>query len=314
MSIGVRCPCVQWMRIADESGPRSGFCPACGTWVTIPDGGAEATALASSLGEPVPPTLVPAGWPTGYESDEDKRSPYSLFSPVAIGVVGFLAGPVGAFVLLGLNYMRLGKRRAAFLTATAGVLTVAAVLVLGILAGTDRVGPGTVARFPILIPLYLIFCCAAWVLQRGDYEAHWRDGGETASGWTAAGIGLLGWVLYFGVWAVASVAYAPFQKVEFGGGEEVYYRRGATAADARKLGEFLREAGYFDGQNPTSVLVSRAGDRLVVSFVVAESAIHSADARDGFRASGRQASERVFDGRPVTVELCDEALDVVMRL
>ena len=103
------------------------------------------------------------------------------------------------------------------------------------------------------------------------------------------------------------------QKIDYGG-EEVYYTKGGTEADARALGAFLREAGFFDGHGSKSVRVSLDGQRLVISFIVQDWVVHDARTQQEFRTLGQQASQRAFAGRPVVVELCDAYFNVKKRL
>jgi hypothetical protein len=103
-------------------------------------------------------------------------------------------------------------------------------------------------------------------------------------------------------------------KIEYAGGEEIYYTKGATEADARALGAFLRGVGFFDGQSPKSVQVSFDGKRPVIAFVVEDWTLEDPQLHQEFRTIGQQASERTFGGRPVEIHLCDEYFNVKKRL
>jgi hypothetical protein len=87
-----------------------------------------------------------------------------------------------------------------------------------------------------------------------------------------------------------------------------------TEADARALGAFLREAGFFDGRGPKAVRISLDGNRLVLSFIVQDWVLRDAAVQQEFRTIGRQASQRAFGGRPVVVELCDEYFRTKQKL
>jgi hypothetical protein len=242
------------------------------------------------------------------------RPGYKLFSPGTIGLVAFLAGPAGAFILLTLNYRRLGKRKAAWATIAVGLLTMAA------LTASLMALPESFPGFLIGLPLFLILWIAAKTLQGNVYDAHLRQGGEPASGWAAAGFAVLGIVLYLGMFFGIFLTYELYvdgglgPKIDYGNGEEVYYTKGATEADARALGTLLRQAGYFDGKGPKSVRVARDGNRVVISLVVSKRALTNLQVQQEFRAIGQQASQKVFGGRQVTVELCDEYFAVKMKL
>jgi hypothetical protein len=200
------------------------------------------------------------------------------------------------------------------MTIACGLLTTAA------LAAISFALPESFPGFLIGLPLFLVLWGAARSLQGGAYDAHLRQGGEPASGWTAVGFAVLGLGLYFAVFLGAFLVYdLSFnanlgQKIDCGGGEEIYYTKGATEADARALAESLRGVGFFDGQTPKSVRVSRDGDRVVVSFIVQEWVLKDLEVQQQFRTIGQQASQQAFGGRPVAVELCDDYFTVKKRL
>jgi hypothetical protein len=80
----------------------------------------------------------------------------------------------------------------------------------------------------------------------------------------------------------------------------------ATEEDARKLGEFLKEAGFFRGEGVTVTLEITSG-RYTVSFVLVDGAWNEPDTVATFRelAQGLPAS---VCPRPLTVQLCDDHL------
>jgi hypothetical protein len=248
------------------------------------------------------------------EEPDISRPGYKLFSPDTIGLVALFAGPVGAFTLLTLNYGRLGKRQAARMTIAFGLLTMAVVV------GLCFALPDSSPSFLISVPLFLGLWLAARKLQGSAFDTHLRNGGERASGWAALGFALVGLMLFLGVYVGASMLYDLFynesygQKIDFDGGNEVYYTKGATEADGRALGAFLRETGFFDGRHPSSVRVSFDGNRLVVAFIVQEWALHDPHTQRQFHTIGQEAAQRAFGGRPVVVELCDEHFNVKKRL
>ena len=95
-------------------------------------------------------------------------------------------------------------------------------------------------------------------------------------------------------------------KLEFNGGE-LYYTETVTEAEANKLGEFLVESGYYDGEEKTVQIVKEAGTyqfRMVSKEGVAEDPEFIEVA--GLYA--QQMSEYVFNGAPVEVHFCDDHL------
>lgn len=99
------------------------------------------------------------------------------------------------------------------------------------------------------------------------------------------------------------------EKLQVGSGE-VYYTDGATEAEAQKLGDWLKENGYFADDGVTrSVQVRKEGDVYQVRFVVQEDAIDQAGTAEIFRALGDLISADVFGGAPVEVHLTDEYME-----
>jgi hypothetical protein len=139
-----------------------------------------------------------------------------------------------------------------------------------------------------------------------------------ASGWSAAGLGVLGVVVFLG--AALAIAYDTIgddrfgTRVDFGGGQEIYYTQGATEADARALGDVLRRAGFFDGRTPAAVQVAREGERVIVAFIVQPRVLNNLQDQQFFRALGVQASAQAFAGRPIEVRLCNEFFEVKKKL
>src|SRR5262249_46670229 len=134
--------------------------------------------------------------------------------------------------------------------------------------------------------------------------------------WKAAGLGVLGALLFLGLAICGYFAYELVggeewgQKVAFGAGEEVYFTKNVTEAEARQLGRFLQEDGYFNGRNNATAQLAREGERIIVSFVVQRNAWNDAQIVASYRSIGEEISERLYGGRQVEVRLCDEELTV----
>ena len=96
-------------------------------------------------------------------------------------------------------------------------------------------------------------------------------------------------------------------KLEVNAGE-VYYKEGASEADAQKLGDFLNEIGYFNGEEK-SVQLQKKGDRFIFRAVVQDEYVDDPEIASAFEIIGAQISTMVFDGAPVDVHLTDEYLE-----
>jgi hypothetical protein len=331
MAIDVTCACGKVLQLSGHAAAAVGQCPACGRLLQMPSSAGEASQAVTA--DPGPLTLPalrvdtavaegspssvwpPSVSPTAFDDwGEIARPSYKLWSPSAIGLVAFLAGPIGPLLMMAINYARLGQRPAAWLTVASCLLMPAALIAVG-LALPDN-SPGMVLALPVFIIIYM----AARTLQGGLYEAHVRAGGATASGWSAAGLGALGILLFLGVALGASVAYDLVEvnrfgtRIDFGGGQEIYHTRGATEADARALAEALRQAGFFDGRNPAAVQVAREGDHMIVAFIVQPWVLQDMHVQKEFRAIGDRASAQAFAGRRVEVWLCDELFNPKKKL
>ena len=336
MAMELTCTCGNRLRVAEDAIGRHGQCPVCGRLVQIapgdssaPGAGPELDVAQSLTAQPLRPASPPdstayseallpsypaeCAEPVGDWPDVS-RPPYKLYSPGQVGLAAFLGGPVGAFFLMALNYARLEKRGAVWLTAGFGLFTTAAIMAISLALPESVPGP------IIAMPIFLVLWATARSLQGSAYDAFLRQGGMPASSWAAAGIALLGLVLYFGVFLGVFLAYDQFlgegsaARIDFGGGQEVLYSKGATEADARALGALLRQDGYFNGRDPSTVLLSTDGDRMVISFVVLNWVLNDAEMQQQFRRRGQQAAQWALGGRPVEVRLCDELLNVRKKL
>ena len=70
---------------------------------------------------------------------------------------------------------------------------------------------------------------------------------------------------------VSAVAFVVVEedKVVFGPNEAIYYEGGATETDARRLGSFLQESGFFDGTMNADVWLAKTSkEGLTTGFAV----------------------------------------------
>lgn len=102
------------------------------------------------------------------------------------------------------------------------------------------------------------------------------------------------------------------EKMEFNKGE-VYYTEGVDPADVQKLGEYLVESEYFDGEKK-SVQLQMNGDRYVVRAVVQDEFLEDEKIIAAFEMMGLLFSGQVFNGAPVDVELTDAYLETKTTL
>jgi hypothetical protein len=334
MAIEVTCACGKRLRVAEEHAGQQGACPVCGRLFTLPapedatvarrsiSPAEEMRALAEAVGPPEPgaPTaeeIIDNAQPTGagvtlWEEIGRQvplaRPTYRLYSPGGVALATFLGGPLGGFLVLALNYRALHKRRAFWLTAGSALLICSLLCIL--LLRLPREGPNLCVGVVCLMVMYVM----ARALQGENFDYHVRTGGRQVSNWKAAGLGVLGAVLFIGLILLCSFTFDAargkgwWRRVEFGRGHEVYYVRGATEAEARALGQFLQGAGYFDSRRAVTVQLAREGEAFVVSFVVRENAWNNPQVITWAGDFASKLSEEVFGGKPVKIQLCDEDL------
>lgn len=96
------------------------------------------------------------------------------------------------------------------------------------------------------------------------------------------------------------------EKIEFGKSEVFYKGKGVTEKEARKLGEYLEENGFFDGA-PKSVQLTHDGEDYLVHFVVDEKAFTDVTRRSWWKLQ-YDLSEEVFNGKPTRIALADDQL------
>lgn len=95
--------------------------------------------------------------------------------------------------------------------------------------------------------------------------------------------------------------------------EAVHYSGTATEQEARALGEFLKSAGFFNGESERDVLLNKGEEGTVVSFVVESGKWNDPDIVADFESVGRLCAPSV-GGPPITVKLLDNHLNTEKTL
>ena len=252
--------------------------------------------------EPLPP-VAPAPPPA------DRLHPVS-----SITWATALGAPVSGGIVLALNYWKWGQKPAAAAAVSAGLLVTAVIVWLALLVPSYV--PGAVFVVPQVLGGYFV----AKALQGRRLEAHRAAGGANASNWIGAGIGLgFTAVLVAVVVGVVVTGVNPGamfetqQWVDMGQGQEVDYTRGATRSDAERLGEALKEYGYFDGTVPSMVLLAGKPGAREVSFLGSEGAWDDSHNVDYIRDLAEYVAPSI-GGLPLTVRLLDERMYEQKRL
>ena len=103
--------------------------------------------------------------------------------------------------------------------------------------------------------------------------------------------------------------------IEINGGE-LYYTSSISTREAYKLGEYLEDSGFFDGERKT-VQINKTGNTYEFRMVVKKGLENDEEFIQLAKLFSIELSEEVFNGYDVDVHLCDinlETLRVVVVL
>jgi hypothetical protein len=225
-----------------------------------------------------------------------------IFTPDQVGLATFLGGPLGGGALLALSHRRAGTGRA-LMPLVVGVALTAASIVAAIVLGSN---------LTFVIPLAGVFAMRALAQQQAPAIEAAAGATVRASSWSAVGIAVATLVATVVVGGGAYVAYAEATEapaIDFGHDHEVQYADGATAAEARRVGDLLNSDGVFEhAHNGMTVRLERAGGELHAKFVFRDGAWDDADViAFGELVHGELAG--LFPADHVAVELCDDELE-----
>ena len=100
-------------------------------------------------------------------------------------------------------------------------------------------------------------------------------------------------------------------KVQITPTSEVYYKgEGVSEADAKKLGGFLKEQGFFDSSKATTVQLLKEGESYVVKLVIDQEVVSKDKAfyNRFFWYMQQPLTEQVFGGKPAKIVFADDEL------
>lgn len=93
--------------------------------------------------------------------------------------------------------------------------------------------------------------------------------------------------------------------MEFGKGE-LYYSEPVTTAQARAVGELLKQSGFFGEESAVSVGLSQEDGAVQLKFVIDPSHQDDPEIRSGFRMLSLGITREALGGHPVVFHLCDD--------
>ena len=223
--------------------------------------------------------------------------PYTLFDPTSVGIAAFLGTPIAGTALMALNYRRVGKPRQALWTFVIGVTVTLLVLAFGYLVPAA-------ASTVIAVTLFVATYNAAKSMQATMINQHLEHGGQLASRWAAAGVGIGAMVLVLGGVFVVVYAQLYSTKIVMGSNDTIYYSGTATKQDAQSLGEKLKSIHYFTDKG-ASVFLAKNKNGTIISFAVKDGAWNQPNIVAAFEEIGREAAPSV-GGFPLTVRLVND--------
>jgi hypothetical protein len=97
------------------------------------------------------------------------------------------------------------------------------------------------------------------------------------------------------------------EKLTFGKGE-IYYKKPVTENEAKRVGAYLLEAGFFNEKKPKSVQLLKDGDVYELRFVVANPKGLANDVQEQFKLLAGMVSHYALGGSKVEVHFCDRRL------
>ena len=97
--------------------------------------------------------------------------------------------------------------------------------------------------------------------------------------------------------------------IEFNGGE-LYYTSSILSREAYKLGEYLVDVEFFDGERKT-VQINKTGNTYEFRMVVKKGMEKDEEVIQLLKIFSIELSEDVFNGYAVDVHLCDEYLETL---
>ena len=125
-----------------------------------------------------------------------------------------------------------------------------------------------------------------------------------------------GWPFKIGMLLIVFLAFVICrnygERLEFNKGE-IYYKSPITDSEAKKLGEYLIEKGFFDG-NPKSLQLVKQDEKYKIRFVIKEEMRERKNILNSLEQISALTSSAVFDDSPVEVDICDNRFNTVSEI
>ncbi len=210
-----------------------------------------------------PTTMAEAAAP---EQDVPRPAPpYKLYSTTAVVVATLLGSLIAGGIVLAIDLARIGRKGEAWqwIAMTAGGTML--LLWMGYrLPENAAVGATLIG---ILVP-GTMYAVARSTLTRPLAE-HAAAGGRQASTWGAAGIGVLCSAALLLILLAYEWQHPPFpgERIDVQG-NEVYYSGGATAAEARQVGDYLVRREYMGVDDGVSAHLEKTSEGYALDLLL----------------------------------------------
>ena len=250
--------------------------------------------MTTSPASPYQPPTADSGSAAGVSPAKRIR----LFGTPMILLASFFFLPVSGFLLLALNWRRMGRP-----AAMCGFFLLALVAALVIWPAVPLL-PNEVAAAIYAVEFLLVAVASVWswkrvrgVLPAGSYRY--------ASYGAAILISLLSMLAGFALLFAAVVACAMVNvlsetRVDLGGGAECLISGDATEEDARFLGKYFDEIGFLEDGKEISVALSAEDGQYTLTFYMDAAASKTEETLSWVRGVGQELADQRF-GRPLVV-------------
>lgn len=236
---------------------------------------------------------------------------YRLYDTTAIGIAAFFGAPVAGAALMAINYRRLGQHKNAVTIFLAGLLLTAVVCVVAVVFNLPQWVTGVIP-----VTLFVVTYQVGKAAQSPLIAQHIKHGGQLSSRWGAFGLSVVFCVALVGAIYGSSFAYVfgsifvhdARTTVMIGQHDNILISGTATKQDALKLGDALKQSGYFQDRG-ISALLDKSANGTIVSFTVQEGTWNQPDMVAAFEEVGREAASSV-GGMPIKVRLVDTSRNV----
>lgn len=251
------------------------------------------------------------------EINSSFRKPRS-FTPHHVTMATLLGSPVAGSLVISASCRQQGNRTAANNWIMVGFTLLVFLVLASYIIGPDIHDASLIAGIAMGLAPHLILTLVMYYISREALPKREKSSSQEITGkhpgWKAVGIGLPCGIIIAAI--LIGVGYVSIKEntLDLGerlelGNDEIYYEENVSETEARQLGAFLRETGYFTDSG-ASVQLKKEGETYLLSWALKDEAWKDSEVISEFRSVGEAVSSRVFNGEPVITRLCDNTMEV----